>query len=300
MNTTDPTHLAFSDESNYLTGRYRSLGLVTMVALVAEGLCQELKEILDQSDVRELKWQKLTSARHRFAAIKAIDALLPHLLSGAGRVDVLVWDVEDSRHSVKRRDDITNLQILYYQLFKNVFRMRWSTDAVWRLVPDENNQLDWDRLEEFLRGASSEGHLDRDLLSGGRMVFRIQKHFGIKSIEPCHSHEVPLAQLADLFAGLASYSRSSYGTFDAWLRERCDQMVLFGEEESASPSFSCADIERCAVVQHVHDACREAKMGLSLKSSGGFRTRDPNRPLNFWWYIPQHPDDKAPVKDATW
>jgi hypothetical protein len=37
-------------------------------------------------------------------------------------------------------------------------------------------------------------------------------------------------------------------------------------------------------------------LGVSLKTHGGLRTLQPANRINFWWYEPQSPEDKAPTK----
>jgi len=299
MISTIPTHVAYSDESNYLKGRFRSLGLLTLGVEAARLLEEKLATALASSEVDELKWKKLASARQRFAAIKAIDLLMPYLGSTDARIDVLVWDIEDSRHKVKGRDDITNLQILYYQLFKNVLRLRWGTGLVWRLVPDENNQIDWGVMEGYLGSVNSELLGDDDLLTNGSASFSLHRLFGIDCIEECRSHETPLSQIADLFAGLGSYSRASFEKYEVWLRDQGGQIPLLPDNERLQIQLSNADCERCQVMRHLHTACRNASLGVGLTRTSGFRTFDPSRPLNFWWYTPQHPDDKAPMRGRS-
>jgi hypothetical protein len=59
---------------------------------------------LAESKVAEFKWQKLTSAKYRFAALKLIDTIFEAVGQGL-RTDVLVWDTRDRRHAVPGRDD---------------------------------------------------------------------------------------------------------------------------------------------------------------------------------------------------
>jgi len=43
--------------------------------------------------------------------------------------------------------------------------------------------------------------------------------------------------------------------------------------------------------------CKSNKLGVSLKSSKGFKTFDPKNPINFWFYVPQSDEDQAPTSD---
>ena len=44
-----------------------------------------------------------------------MDFVIEQALQGALGEDVLTWDTEDSRHKIKGRDDIANLQRMYYR-----------------------------------------------------------------------------------------------------------------------------------------------------------------------------------------
>lgn len=121
------THVGFSDESNWNTGRFRSLGLVTAPLEYLDGLARELRHLLEESDMAEFKWKKLDGAKERFTAQKMCKFTVDKACAMQLRVDVLVWDIQDSRHSVHGRDDIANLQRMYYHLFRNVLRARWQT-----------------------------------------------------------------------------------------------------------------------------------------------------------------------------
>jgi len=124
------SHVGFSDESYWNIGRYRSLGLVTTSVDLHASLENELLCLLEKSEVREFKWKKLDGAKERFAAIKMCEFAIENALARKLRVDVLIWDIQDSRHNVPGRDDIANLQRMYYHLFRNVLRARWPNDAV--------------------------------------------------------------------------------------------------------------------------------------------------------------------------
>ena len=76
-------------------------------------------------------------------------------------------------------------------------------------------------------------------------------------------------------------------------------MPLLPADERLHIPLSNADCERCQVMKHLHTACRAASLGVGLTRTSGFKTLDPSRALNFWWYTPQHPDDKAPVKGQS-
>ncbi|MGA4645385.1 DUF3800 domain-containing protein [Limisphaera sp. 4302-co] len=291
------THIGFADESHWNKGRYRSLGLVTLPLNCLEFMESEVRRLLSESQVREFKWKKLTGAKERFAAEKLCKFAVEKACAGSFRVDVLVWDIEDSRHNIAGRDDIANLGRMYYHLLRNVLRARWPNDALWRLCPDEHTTQDWGTLQEHLEHISAGVEVEHSLFTGGQFRIRLRREFGIEEIQPVSSAAHPLIQLADLFAGLAVFSRDKFDDYKGWLQAASRQASLFSEgDTSANPSRSSR--ERFAVLKKFNELCKERKLGVSLKSKSGLWTPNPEKPINFWIYEPQHPEDKAPRKEG--
>jgi len=278
------THVGFADESYWNIGRYRSLGLVTASVELVDRLQGDLKRLLHESGVAEFKWKKLDGAKERFAAIKICEFAIENALARKLRVDVLIWDIQDSRHNVPGRDDIANLQRMYYHLFRNVLRARWPNDAVWRLHPDEHTALDWETMRDCLENASVT--VER---------FSLRREFGIEEIRPIPSDQHPLLQLADLFAGLAAFSHERFDEYQKWLHTASPQPILVNEAK-ARADLSRASQERFEVLKRFDETCNQKKLGVSLMNKRGLWTPDPQRPINFWCYEPQHPEDKAPQK----
>jgi hypothetical protein len=108
------THVAYSDETHHNVGRFKGIGVVTATIDHAAQASEEVKVILATANVRELKWEKLRTARDRLAAIRVTDWLFSRI--NVLRVDVLTWDIEDPRHKLRGRDDVANLHRMYYHL----------------------------------------------------------------------------------------------------------------------------------------------------------------------------------------
>ncbi len=285
------THIGFSDESNWNVGRFRSLSLVTIPVEGLVSLSEELCELLNQSDIREFKWKRLRGARERFAALKMCDFAIQHACSGNLRIDVLVWDIEDSRHNIQGRDDIANLQRMYYHLFRNVLRMRWGGGhTVWRLFPDEHTAMDWEKVEDCLEASGSHVKVERSLFG-----VRLRREFQIEEIIQVTSKDQPLLQLADLFAGLAVFSREKFEQYQEWIQGRVGHRMLFDHGE-VDGNISGADIVRFQVLKHLDEECKKRRLGVSLRTYRGLTTPNPVNPINFWLYQPQHPDDRAPTR----
>jgi len=289
------THVGFSDESNWNQGRFRSLGLVTTSHNQLGILNKDLQKILAESNVSEFKWKKLTGAKERHATKKLIDFAVSQVCGGNLRIDVLIWDIEDSRHKVQRRNDIANLQRMYYHLFRNVLRMRWPNNAVWQLNPDEHTAIEWDTIQDCLVNVSERVEVENNLFTGTKFTYRLQKEFGIRTIKPVNSQQEPLLQLADMFAGLAVFSREKFEEYKQWLQNKSAQLQLFDDSQKQE-KISRSSIERFEVLRELNRKCKHHKLGVSLCSSKGLLTHDPAKPLNFWLYEAQDPKDKAPTK----
>ncbi len=282
------THVGFADEANWNEGRYRAIALVTTTLAALSKLQDHIFRALSESGVTEFKFKKLRSARERFAAIKLIDLALAEACSSRLRVDVLIWDTRDSRHNVKRRDDVLNLEKMYYHLCKNVLRMRWPPESTWALYPDEHTAVDWDRLKCYVNAAA------QVYVEGDGLGIVLRSEFGVERIEEKSSREEPALQLADLFAGLATFSRSHYDDVVMELDSRGEgDSTPRGRNKKTSNSL----IERTSVIAHLVQECKRRKLGVGFRNSRGLCTRNPTKPINFWLYQPQHPLDKAPVKE---
>ena len=122
---------------------------------------------------------------------------------------------------------------------------------------------------------------------------RIKKEFHIEETSPCVSHDEPIAQVADLFAGLAVFSWNKYDQYEAWVRQNDLQMQMF---PGPPVIMSRSEKERFPFLRYVDDQCKKNKMGISLRSFRGLKTINPNMPINFWLYESQSDEDKAPVR----
>src|SRR4051794_38535457 len=114
----DFTHIAFSDESKHNLGRYRSIALVTMSRITCNITTPVLAGLLAESNCRKISWESVRTAKERFAAGKFLKHSIKMAAASRVRIDVMTWDVEDSRHKIKRRVDHANLQRMYFKLYR--------------------------------------------------------------------------------------------------------------------------------------------------------------------------------------
>jgi hypothetical protein len=283
------THVAYSDETHHNLGRFKGIGVVTAAINHATQASEEVKAILVTANVRELKWEKLRTARDRLAAIRVADWLFSRI--DVLRADVLTWDIEDARHRLSGRDDVANLHRMYHHLMNNVLR-RYPSGCTWKLYPDEQDSIDWDRVHEFLDGAGMRSRFQKNVVALTYRM-RFEKDFRVVQIVPSKSEVEPLIQVADLLAGMAAFSRTHIATYRKWKDRESGQGNFFEAEE---PTFSGGEREKCAVLSDFRYRCHKCALPVNLNSTNGLQTRDPRIALNFWHYEPQREGDKAPTR----
>ena len=250
------THVAYTDEAQYNTGRYRGLGMVSARAEDGGALGVEVLRLLEASGVAECKWEKLRSARTRFVAEKLLDWATAAALSGRLRVDVLTWDTEDGTRAGTGLPHLTNLRRMYAHLLEAILPSRWPDTDRWHIYPDEQGAMGWERLAARL------------------------PH--IIAIAPCRSDAEPLIQVADLFAGLGVYSRSGYDTYERWL---ClSPAERSGGDRLPGLALSASDRVRCHILDDFFTRCKLLELSVSLRTHRGLRTYGMAAPLAFHWY----------------
>lgn len=250
-----PSHVAYTDETWHNIGRYRGLGMVSLRSEDAGVLGAAVRGLLAGSGVGECKWEKVRSARTRFAAEKVVDWAIDEARAGRLRVDVVAWDTEERSRAGRGEPHGTTLRRMYAHLLGAILPARWPGAASWRVVPDEQGAIPWERLRGGL------------------------PH--VAEIAPGRSDAEPLIQVADLFAGLGVYSRGGYDTYERWLclppGERAAPIRL------AELGLSASERERCLLLDGFYTRCVALGLGVSLRTHRGLRTYGADRPLCFWW-----------------
>ena len=291
MITTGYTHVAFADESNWNQGRFRSISLVSAAVEDARKYHIELNTLRKSHNKTEYKWKDAK----KYHGIELVDFFFARC--DRMRVDVLVWDIEDSRHvGLRYRDDKANFARMYYHLLHNVLKRRWPDGAYWNIYPDAQKEVDWEVLEQCLSWKS--WAKEENLFTQCGEVSGFREYYNIQQFCCVCSKEYLLVQLADLFAGLAAYSYLAFDKYKQWKCEQNPTPFLFDVSDCGFEplKLSNSDKERLPILHHVKKEASARKMQVSLGSSNGLRTNKPSSPLNFWLYIPQSDTDKAPVK----
>jgi hypothetical protein len=294
------THVSFSDESNWNSGRYRSIGMLSASRVDALSLHQEASRLLSECQVKELKWSRVRTAKHQLAAEKIIDSCVNALSDGRLKIDVLIWDSQDSRLQAHTPDAEARLQIMYYHLFRNVMSRRWPSDSVWRHIPDEHVGVGWDTLISCLQATDAQSvdelPLGSSITPSESFGASIKRLFNVAEITECRSQEMCLTQIADLFAGMGAFSRESFNDYRSWKRSRGYASTLF--EATARPDPTPGLLEKYQVLSRFEERLSELGFPVALDQTGGLRTLDPSIPVNFWWYEAQSRFDKARAKYA--
>lgn len=285
-----PTHITFSDETQHNVGRYKAIAAVTVPFAEVERLQAELAVIIKTANLSEMKWEKVRNAKYRHGTMAALDWAFT---CGSISVDVLAWDIDDSRHSVKRRDDIENLHRMHHHLLKNVMSRRGGGKSAFILKPDQNSAMRWKDVDTFLSHKSVEAVPLNNLGEGFKFGFRIK--YNLHRIEPADSHDTPLVQLADIFAGMMAFSYRDFGVYQTWLAEQQGQGGLFSSPVQCNDA-SRGEEEKCRVLDSVHAKIRTAKLPIGLIHTKGLSTFAPMCSFNFWMWQSQRESDKAPIR----
>jgi hypothetical protein len=252
----DADWVIYSDESSYNYGAVRGAGAVSLRLDDAARLGDELAALLRASGVRELKWEKVRTARMAFAARKALTWALDHALDGELWIETLTWDVTTAGASRARRPVMARLRDAYTALLASVIARHTGhteggeSSRNWRIVPDEQIAMPWALIREALPQSAE--------------------------ITPKRSAAEPLIQLADLFTGVAAYSRAAYDVYERWL---ClpDQDTPVGITESARGSQAY----RFALLDDFYTTCVRRLPGISLQTHRGLYTWRPDTPIQF-------------------
>jgi hypothetical protein len=195
----------FSDESGHKAARFGAIAALSLPADQVQGANADIAKLLEESQVSEFKWQKVGSARDRICAQKLIVYLLNRLVPNGARMDVLVWDTHDRRHDVHGRDDTKNYERMYFHLHKFLMSCRPEASE-WHLRPDELIEVDWSTALECLQSTGAWKKYCASLFEENPTLKELYRPRSLREVK---SHAVPLVQIADLFAGIAAYSRTN-------------------------------------------------------------------------------------------
>jgi hypothetical protein len=279
-------YVAFTDESQITASRFQSLSAFSIHKSLWNKAQNEITDILKDSDISEFKWQKLKDAKYYFCAKKIINFVFENIRDHKMRIDTLVWDTHDSRHTIQGRDDMANYERMFFHLLSGSMKRR-PKSAKWDIRPDQRNGIDWSTINDCLAAKGRQQDFHHSLFGS----FFSDQHFSIESFQEQCSMAEPLIQVADLFSGMAVFSKDSYSGYAQWKQQKAPSLF---EEESVS--FTNRESYRFQLLDLFNNKCKAGKYGVGLDSKQCLFTYDPKNPINFWHYEPQHDNDKAPVR----
>lgn len=287
--------VAYSDESGIFDKRYQAIGVISGEKRDMLAIRSELNRILKNNNVKEFKWKQIRTDRKKIEVANLfVQKAVEFAVQGLIRIDVLIWDMHDKRHSIPRRDNQANLERMYYKVLRHISE-RWGKRH-WELYLDKNSAINWLEIWSYL----NQTRLPKRSPPGLITLFKQERYnISFSKIKPLNSENEPLIQLGDLFAGMACFSREKGTECIKWLnkQKQKNQPFLFDHREQESEeNFTKTEHNRFILIGKFNDLCKEYKMGVSLNTRKYLWTRDPKKPINFWNYEPQHEQDKAPTK----
>jgi len=295
------TFAIYSDESGVFEHRFQTIALISSQQIVLSELRSKLKGFLDKHEIDEIKFSEIRTHRPKLDAAR--DFIRHSVKEFASqlkiRIDVLIWDTQDSRHTIRGRDDIANLEFMYYKVLTHAVR-QWN-QIEWDFYPDKNSQVHWNEIADYLNRTRLVRY-QSNLLSLLENEYEIQP-LRFKIIDPLDSLYEPLIQLADLFAGMARFVKEEGKQCIQWL-DYCrnkNQLSLpsFINREDTIDETIITKQNRFQLIGEFNNLCKHYRMGVSLRQKRCLWTPDPTKPINFWNYEPQHEYDKAPKRKAN-
>ncbi len=282
-------YIAYTDES-YIDGeRYRSICSFSFVKEAIEDINNNLLEILKESGVNEFKWQKVKDAKYRFCANKLVNFIVNSLHKYNTRIDVVIWDTFDSRHTIPNRDDDANFERMFFHILSNSMKRRMPKSN-WSIYPDERMGIDWKIIHDCLKSVGHRQEYIRSPLFGD---FFKDPYYNVEDFKEIDSQLFPCCQVSDFFAGISVFSKNSYDKYSQW---KANQLPSLFKQES--PKLSNREKFRFEVMDNLNIQCKKRGLGVSLETNRCFSTPNPINPINFWYYKPQHEMDKAPTKNV--
>jgi len=175
---------------------------------------------------------------------------------------------------------------MFFHLLKTSLKKR-PKNSSWNIFPDQRHGIDWDTVHNCLESVGTNKEYNRTLFGD----FFTDPYYKIDKFSEIDSSKTPCCQIADLFAGISVFSINHYKKYYNWKKYK--EPSLFEEEKI---KFTNSEKVRFEVMQHLDKRCKKLKLGVSLKRKQSFFTFNPQNPINFWHYTPQHENDKASRK----
>ena len=105
-------YFAFTDESNHSDGDYRSIALFEVHEDLIWEVQSKLISILNKYNINKItsfKWKKIQNENKSNALKELLKYLFPLLEEELIKIEIIIWNIHDSRHEIAGRDDSKNL-----------------------------------------------------------------------------------------------------------------------------------------------------------------------------------------------
>lgn len=285
----------FSDESSSKSKRYNSICAISGKSSIIDQLLNNLKKILTKHGIKEVKFSEIKTHKSKIECakeffLKAIEYASNNQL----RIDVIIWDLQDSRHSIPGRDDEENFKRIYFHLLRHIVES-WKVFNC-NFYPDERSTFNYNEIIDYLN-STKYPRKEPFIIK----MFKEEKiKFNFCEIIPQKSENNPLVQLADLFAGFACFSKENADIFKKWKSkiEKEKYPSLFGDFGEREEDEKETIKNRFEIIELIKSECKKCGIKVSLNTNNYLKTFDPNERINFWHYEPQGEYDKAPIKKS--
>jgi len=272
---------AYSDESGCFSKRFQAIGVISGEESHLVRLRDELESVIKDRNIREVKFSELRTHRPKLEAAQSfIEKGVDFAKQRRVRIDVLVWDTYDSRHAIPGRDDLANLERMYYKILRHISE-KWHQHN-WELYPDDGSEVNWYEIKSYL----SKTRIPRRRKPYLLLLFDEEDYaINFHKIVPKRSHDEPLIQIADLFAGIACFCRENGEECVKWIQSQKEknQQLLFDYEESVTTENpNKTKQNRFVLAGRLNERCKQYRVGVSLNTRKYLWTPHPFNPINFW------------------
>lgn len=167
---------------------------------------------------------------------------------------------------------------MYYNLIRDITSKILVSQESLKIYPDQNNSMDWEFLQMLLRRNSVRYDYNNNYIIDSHEIY----------IQESSTEKHNLIQIADIFAGIARSSYEYYDDYEFYDPQQTRLMPL--------KKISRRQKYRFEIYKIIKKWGEEHSYQISINSKRGFYSFNQDAPINFWFYIPQHKNDKAPTK----
>jgi hypothetical protein len=285
-----PTHFAYSDESSFTTAdNYGAISILNFKSEIKSQLQDEIYPLIYRLP-NEYKSHHIRNEKYFNISKDIFNILFNYAGLDSLRIDTIIWATNDSRYPRNQTNSGEKLSVLYYLQLRDIFSKMWGQNTCWILYPDQQNQLNWDQLKEYLSFYSMR-KFESTIFGRNHDISWLRENniqFSIIDLIPVESCDEPFVCIADIFAGMAAYSHNKSQKLLEWLQydadqfyvQRTGQMPLPFLEKTNLPSH---EIWRNKYIKYVLDKCATRKYYVSIRGKRGLHTFRRKMPFNFYY-----------------